>query len=671
MFENIATYIISLNKERLATVSLEDMALCAAWREIHQETPEQQEICTAVQDAIALWLQEAAPRVIETEGRRQQPLLRMLFQELIDGHLEQLLRDELDVLFVLWALMQRCAQKAQFARPIELLTPHIAAVQKRRESEPAAKDMPNVGQRIALFTPDDLRHAQVRDIKLFAGIDLPTRGPVLQHRGDAKLIDGLPAECTVVVENGNCHVNGLLMGNLAVSGACEILDNISGSVIARRGDIRAANILNQALAVSKESSIWCLNTQEPRMVFASQNLYVRGVVLDGVLMARNMRVGQEIQGGEAHVSESIEAGMFRHTERRPLSVILRRGFTCQDYGEVLSQDAVRMLSNASKLRQRLEHLQQMLAIIEREADECAGSVLVYLLGEEGIGDQMQKIHRLQHRVAFVDRLIVGAQTLIRVGEEKLQPHKDEGEMAPSGEVQEILEEMQRELMHLAAEGTIDRDLFEDRETVVELGRHLQRRTLTQHDVLEIVRGLLARIEDLNKKRSLLGEEVEQKINQLQSAKARAAILQRAKASCSRVEVLDQLLAAGRGPSGSEAFRRKVNERYVKLMKRNIENKLARAVDTRNHQGGLKGQLDKIRDRLWDEYMVSLPDYVLAGGAEEGVRATGRFTEGVCLCAWPHLVGSTQRGAFGVCIAEDSGETAATYVRDARGSIEPR
>lgn len=331
-----------------------------------------------------------------------------------------------------------------------------------------------------------------------------------------------------------------------------------------------------------------------------------------------------------------------------------------------------MLSNASKVRQRMDHLQQMLVIIDREADECAGSVLVYLLGDEGISDQMQKIHRLQHRIAFVDRLMVGAKTLVRLSEEKLQPHKEETELASNAEIQEILEEMQRELMHLAAEATIDRDLFEERETVVELGRRMQRKTLTQQDFLEIVRALLARMEELNQKRAALEHEVEERMDQLQSAKARNAILQRAKASCSRVEVLDQLLAAGRNATGSETFRRKVNERYVKLMKRNIENKQARAVDTRKRSTEFKAQLEKIRDRLWDEYMVSLPDYMIAGAAEEGVQATGRFTGGVQLYAWPHLVGSGQRGgAFGVCIAEDSIDSIVTYARDPRGAIERR
>ncbi len=671
MFDSLAHYMASLSAEKLVNVSLEDIVLCAMWREMHQASEEHAEACAALQAACTRWLQEAAPRAMETAGRRQQPLLRMLIQELADGHLEHLLRDELDVLFNAWAFMQRSAQKAQYARPIECLTPYMAQLHKLRESQAPATDMPNVGQRIAIFTPDDLRHAQVRDIKLFAGIDLSTRGPVLQHRGDAKLVEGLPAECTVAIENGNCHVNGLLLGNLAVSGACEVLDNISGAVIARRGDVRAANILNQSMVISKESCIECLNMQEPRTVFAARELRIRGVVLGGLLMARRIQAGQEIQGGEVHVSECVEAGLFRHTDRRPLSLVLRRGFTCQDYGEVLSQEAARMLSNASKVRQRMDHLQQMLVIIDREADECAGSVLVYLLGDEGISDQMQKIHRLQHRIAFVDRLMVGAKTLVRLSEEKLQPHKEETEMASNAEIQEILEEMQRELMHLAAEATIDRDLFEERETVVELGRRMQRKTLTQHDFLEIVRALLARMEELNQKRLALENEVEERMNQLQSAKARNAILQRAKASCSRVEVLDQLLAAGRNATSSETFRRKVNERYVKLMKRNIENKQARAVDIRKRSAEFKAQLEKIRDRLWDEYMVSLPDYMLAGAAEEGVQATGRFTEGVQLCAWPHLAGPGQRGAFGVCIAEDSGDSVTTYARDPRGAIERR
>ena len=93
------------------------------------------------------------------------------------------------------------------------------------------------------LTPEDLQQGGSRDIKVFAGISIPIRGPVLTHKGDTKIIGGIPEDCVMVVEEGNCYVDGKIMGKIAATGKCEVYDTISGVVIARRGDVRAKSIL--------------------------------------------------------------------------------------------------------------------------------------------------------------------------------------------------------------------------------------------------------------------------------------------------------------------------------------------------------------------------------------------------------------------------------------------
>ncbi len=670
MFENLVQHLSALPGERLNTLFLEDVVLGAVWCEGFKGDVEKQELCAAANAVIEAWLREWSPREIETEGRRQQPLLRALIGELNEGRLDQLMRDELDVLFLAWTLIQRSAQRPVFIRPIECLKPYIAGVQKRRESLEPAPGLPNVGMRLSVYTATDLRQAQVRDVKVFAGIDLPVRGPVLLHRGNAKLIEGLPSGCAMAVEEGDCWVNGLVLGQLAATGNCEVLENISGAVIARRGDIRAANVLNMSTVISKEGNVCFRAGQEPKIVYAGDALQIREAALGGLYIAPRVAAGIEFFGGEVQTSATVTAGLFRHTDQRPLAIVLRRAFTCQDYGEVLPAEASRMLANAMKLRQRLTHLRHNLMMVDREVDEAAGGILIYLLGQEGISDQMQRIQRLRLRAAFVDRLNAGAEALTTAIEDRLQLSPESAENAPgAGEIQETLEELQRELMHLAAEGTIDRDLFEEREEVVELGRRLQRKSLTRPEAVEAMRLLLIKQTALKEKRGLLEEEILLKENVLRDAKERAGILARAKASGSRKEVLDRLLAAGRGPGGSEAFRRRANERYVKLMQRNIETKLGRAAEHRQRVAEIESRIRKIREKLWDEHMVSLSDRVLAEIPETGVTAQGRFSEGVRLCAWRHLAESAAPGTFGFHRTESSGEETVLFVRSPRGTIE--
>jgi hypothetical protein len=549
------------------------------------------------------------------------------------------------------------------------MKPFMSEIQKRRAALEPAPGLPALGKRITVFTVNDLRKAPTRDVKVFGGIENPLRGPVAMHKGHVKVLGGVPAECALVVEEGICVVLGAVAGSLAATESCEVLESISGVVVVRRGDVRCAGILSPARVISKEGRVMCTHAQEPQMVFGAREVCVRGTAVGGVYMGRRVIVDEEILGGEIDVSELAQAKKFCCSQVRPQYIVLRRGFACQDYGEVLSADAFRMLTNAIKLRQRLEHVQHFHKIAEREADEYAGNVLVYLLGETDLSDQLFRIQRLQCRLAFVERLLMGAALFVRTIEQQVSAlYAPDKSQAQSADLRETVLDLQRELAILASEGTIDRELFDIRELVLMIGNRIQRGRHTEGEFHGMLKKLADQMQVLGLQRKELAQDVDGRERHMETALGRASIMDRAKATGTRGEVLDQLLSAGRQRDEAKELRRKMTDRYARFMQRNIENRKSRSAEYARVIVDIESRLEKLRMKLWEEAMVSLPEQLLMSNSEEGARAVGHFDAGVRLCAWRHLVGET-RYLDGIAVAPDTGDKMATFARTTHGQIE--
>ena len=96
------------------------------------------------------------------------------------------------------------------------------------------------------------------------------------------------------------------------------------------------------------------------------------------------------------------------------------------------------------------------------------------------------------------------------------------------------------------------------------------------------------------------------------------------------------------------------------------------VDDRDHTRriGIENQVYDIRQKLWEEYGVSVPNHIVEGWALAGVRAEGRFVDMVWLFAWPHLLEDHKVNTPGVLLVDDSMGKSVAYVRTMRSTIEP-
>src|SRR5206468_3991136 len=108
----------------------------------------------AVRQLIERWTQVAGADMGETEGQRQQPLLRELTRWATAGGVKEMARDELDFLAAAWTLARGAKNQARFKRAAFHLAPRIAEIEARRAALPMALGMPHLSRRMAITTSE-------------------------------------------------------------------------------------------------------------------------------------------------------------------------------------------------------------------------------------------------------------------------------------------------------------------------------------------------------------------------------------------------------------------------------------------------------------------------------------------------------------------------------------
>ncbi len=673
MYENLASFAMAMPQEQISSLYLEDIALCATWYESHQENSEIAETYSSLRQVFDHWVRDVSPPKTDSEGYRQQPLIRDLLGELAEGHVARLERDELDLIYYAVGFARRSGKLDIFRRVLSCSAPYMNSIEQERRQKNVEADCPNLGKRLTVATLADIKSAEPRDVRTFGGLSIPIRGPVYIREGNLKVLSGIPADCTVVVDKGSCCVRGAVDGNLATTESCDILENISGVVIARRGGVNAKDILNHATVISKEDSVRAVSAEAPKIVFAAREINISGNATGGRYFSRLITFGGDVSGGELYATERATAQHFITTEERPLRVCLLRGLSCKDYGEVLTQESGTLLNSAMKLRQRLNHMEELTDIAEREADDYAGNILMYVLGEGDTKERIQHIQRRRRRLSVLDRLASGIRALVIAAEDRINRFSGgiEENGAP-GDDQATLDDLRRELTTLANEGSIDPEIYELKEEVVYLGRKLQRRGMLIQGLEQVLDRLLERGDHIGTLIETLSKQLEQEENLIEQAMSRAALLERARAECSRVEMLKQLSMAARKLNTNDVFKQRLNDRQVKILQRTMETRMSRMAAYRATSREIHDRVEDIREKLWTEYMVSLPDHVLRGWAVGGARIDGNFSADVFVCPWRHFMDDPSTGGKS-CVtteyARDGSPKKFVLVRTERSTIE--
>lgn len=668
MYESLVKYICELPDDKIVHAYLEDITVCAAWLDSYRDQPEITEPFGALKQKFDVWVSGVTPLREETEGYRQQPLLRELVDELGRGKASELRREELDILYFAHGLVGRTGKPELFERIPAMIEPHLAAIDARRSELPLSPGLGGLGTRMLIYTTEDIKAAPSRDVKIFAGLETPLRGPLLVASGNTKIVGDVPDGMGVAVEGGDVTVSGRVNGKLAATKNCEIYGHVAGTVVSRKGVIRARGLLPQSIAVAKEGSLYMVSAEGAKTAFGCNMCSVKKTSKSSHLLGRCIQVGEDLVGGKVQTSEYVTATRFCNDDKK-LAIVLRRGLSPQDYGEVLLIESLRLLTNAIKLRQKLSNLVEMHGLAEKEADEYAGNVLVFLVGDEGSASRVANVQGLRRKLAYMSRLAATAHSLVSYVEERISTGQQPDQQSSGAEERALMEDLQRELGMLATEGQVEVSVQEAQKTLVNFVKRLSAQVVLPVQLTKILDEVSECHEAYANEVKRLTAQISSDEGSIEGAAGKTAILERAKEKGSRVAMLNQLIAAARAKPSNSGFGRRMMERYVKIMQRNIEARLAHATSYRSAIAATEERIDAIRDKLWTEFQISLPLHVLKGWNRDGAKAVGQFESEVLIAAWPHLVDQGRPGDTGFLLTPGLGQEVQTFRRSENGGIE--
>jgi hypothetical protein len=668
MFDPLIDYLVALPGDDLHTVSVEDVALCATWCATATRTGQDTERCQAVEEFEERWQSHFSGAQSDSEGTRQQPLLRALIDLLVDQGIAQLQPDELEYLVQTFRLMESTPHAVYFSRPLARLRPQIENLTRRLQLSLAEDtNLPGLGTRLQYVTEEQLMRAPRRDITFFAGIRLPFRGPVYTVKKALKVLGTIPEECAVAVEGAHCYVTGHVLGCLTVTQDCDVLGNISGAVISSEGSIRLCDVINKALLIAKRGSVRCRSAYDPKLVYADASIEVQQNARRGLYIAPVIRVKHDALGGVFHISQEMSAARFAQDDHAGLDLIFRRMLSCEDYGEALTQDAARMLSTSRALRQRTYEYQRMAVLANNEAERLASNALLYICGGEKATVQLGALETMQRRLAFLDRVISATEGLIRLSESRLLAGEDSAPVAAEDEVFD-LNAVQEEMRVIETEGSIDADLANGRDEIDRMHKQMSRGRANPVNA-EMLSKLCTKNTDWLRERSRLLKTLETKQTEVTDVVGRVALLERIGADASRLKILQQLVSAAKTSGQGDLITRRTAQPFMQVLMRRLQQRLQRMQYYQKQVVKMQEEYRIIAERLRKEHRLTVPE--MAEGEFKYGRAMvkGRFAGGINIYGDLHFYKAGVEPGIGRATTEDTGATPVIWARGSRGSVE--
>ncbi|HRI87418.1 MAG TPA: hypothetical protein PK869_04095 [Candidatus Hydrogenedentes bacterium] len=671
MLERLIDHVLKADPEVMATLTIQDAAIATIWHRSWAENEVRLKQCEGVPAAIANWTKLVQPVIQQTDGRRHQWTLRETIDEVLEGRIKSLAWDQVNLLTEVYDLTARVPDPQAYARVQSLLSPHIDALKKLATTLPVSPGLTVIASRLHVVTSADIAASRPRDVKMFAGIPVHVRGPVLLlEKGHLKVLDQVPENCTIVVEDGSVSVEGFVLGRVASSLHCEVRDNISGMVIVRRGDIRARGIMVKSFVVSKWGSVYCKQAESPDLVFAGTEIVIEGGVTMGVYKSPKIIIGGEVNGGTFHVTRELRAPAFRKSDTRKLAIVLRQDLTCQDYNEDPGLDGLRLLNKANRLKRQLTTIRERIANTHAEAEHAARGAVATLLGGENANPMAEKLQRAQHRLSLINRVTNVFQTLISMAEERLERlTRYEGRIMPEDEegVQEHttnLDEAHAEFTQLETEGEPERDISDE---MLEVATLKERLLAPSADIAKVSQGLeylRDRLIVWAKEREQIQELIakqESGVQVLQGASERVRSMNMAMPMVQFLRQLITLLRERGDPPNSPQMLR-LQSGFMRVSLRTINNRVERAEKDKRAIEKMRELLHDISEKLRKEYQIAFVDDMQ--GDLEPPKAIGVFDPGVKFYADAYLLNEVGPSKDAIVEVKTSRDAPQTYIREA-------
>lgn len=615
MFERLIRYAAAASAERRDMLTLQDVTLCLCWAGQPAAPEANPETRARILDQVAAWQHRPGPPNPETLGRRHQNLLRRALDRLEAGPDASIPRDMADWLL---CLDQHAGQApAMHERVLELLAPHRDRLRDAVESLPEDPVCRYLRGNAAYASAADFRAAAPEKLEEFAGVALHGHGPTLRFQTHLRILDDLPDECTAIVEDHDCDIQGYLLGRLLVRGGCDAGENVAGTVIARTGDIRCRIIVDTARAVAKGGSVHCRHARGPRAVYAARTIRATGSLRRGCYIARVVQAAEEIRGGRVEVSASAEAPYFRPDGDTRLDLVLRLELSCEDYGEVLSGPRRKMLAEAYRRRARAQALAQQHEAACHEVEAHAQSALMYLLGGGIEQRRLAEFLRLERRRDTLERLMRSLRQSLEDGLERLV-RAGQGAPLPEEEIGGAV------LLPPEGDAESDPDLAREAALVRALDAKLRGRANDRSACWRMLEEARAKLEKVQEQHRSLQAQLVQREEQILAVVAKLNP-RTSGAPPQKLQILRHLVEHARSQPGAIVSPDRLRQPIVARAFKGIERWSKRAQEYGEDAAAARQDFDEIVRALKDEHEIHLE----AGATpRRPARALGRFAPGV-------------------------------------------
>ncbi len=629
----LVQHLLALPVQDISLIAPQDMALCSLWNDVAVTKASSLDGLKHFPRHLEMWLANAPGDRPSTEGRRHQSLLRELVLLVQSARITMLARDELDFLARTRELVLATANSKAFSRVEELITPHIKTIESRREYLSPDLGLKALTERLQVVSSEDIQLARASDTKTLAGVALPSRGPVFRRNGQLRVLGDVPEGCTVIVENGDCVVDGFVLGRVAATNSCEVRDNIVGAVVVRDGDIRARAIINNATAIAKTGRIYCRATQSPRLIFSGSDLEVKGDALQGNYIAPSIQIEGEAFGGQYDITRQVESARFKCTDARPLTIIFRKGLSCRDYGEAPGKEMSRALSKALRLRRSRAHGLRTTQLAAREAEQFASSALMYILGGDKIKKNLADTLAAQRRLDVLSRIISGMRFLYTAAQEHLEARQSNEGIAREGteEFQSSLSELMSDFPELQGEDPLDSDLVERKAHVLQLKNDLSGAIKNPAFVAKILIELEDNLREWFEEAKTLATFIQSNEKRLHESVGWKHLKALEGENVIKVTALRQVVKAAENLPRGDAVAMRAQSTFVRLMLRNIRTRLSLARSAREILRKTQIDFEKARTEVWNKFQVRVEDNESDEMQETGI-AKGRYDAHINLYA---------------------------------------
>ena len=626
-------HVLKMPVEKLAELGIQDAALCDLWYSTRSRDASKIKDQERFPDVIEEWRQNANNKELQTEGRRHQTLLRELLDVVHEGKTDSLARDELSLLLRVHKLACDARHSDAFERVRVGIERHIDKLRQRHESLPRERGLPRITQRFRVVNTEDIQRARAQEVRMVAGVELPSRGPVLTQRGHLRVLGDVPERATLVVEDGSCVVDGFVMGRVAVSGACEVFENLCGVVIARNGDIRARNIVDGAFVVAKRGWVHCRRAQNAELIFGGECVKIREASVEGRILSKKILIEGEAEGGEMHVGLEIKAERYMQSVNRPMNIVFRKRLSCKDYGEEPGLQMSADVSHALHLRGKLHFTNQQMVFALSEAEQFAGNAISYLLVGEEVKVHVDRMTAAQGRLNVVNRIILTLDTLYSESSSKLEaPSEEEGQESQfdqDEDANQLLDDLDTDIDRLEEDTEEEKTLAPEKEEIAHLRQNLLSCGSTPEALAKRLGELGQKLNRWRKEAETLGTAIQEHEERTRAALRTKNLLIDESKKKTRLLALKEIIAKVKAGSSDSRIAIRVADSYTSLMLRSIQSRVELSKKFHAELKTIRAEFQVARDRVWESYQMDIDE---VDDSQMEMRASGIFDSGVNLHA---------------------------------------